>query len=152
MNGWVDRLFGIRRPMPGWTRWVLPLLPLGLLLALYLSAAYERREENPNDKLLPLPADFVKAAKLSFTENEFTGEIPMVEDLKSSLWIFSISFIAAVFVSLVVGLHVGAWSWANDMFDPILRFLSYLPPLALLPLVILFLGIGITAKTGWPQR
>ena len=46
-----------------------------------------------------------------------------------------------------VGLHVGAWTWANNMADPILRFFSYLPPLALLPLIMLFLGIGDLAKT-----
>lgn len=133
--------------MPPWCGWVLPIVPIAIALVLYLNAAHQRRAENPNDKLMPLPADFYKAVMASVTRNEFTEEIPLVEDLKSSLVIFSIGFGAAVLFSLVVGLHVGAWKWANLMFDPILRFLSYLPPLALLPLVLLFLGIGYTAKT-----
>ena len=37
---------------------------------------------------------------------------------------------AAVAVALVCGLHIGVWAWAQAMFDPILRFFSYLPPLA----------------------
>lgn len=140
-------VFRVRGNLPFWCRWVLPLVPLALVIALYLNAAAQRRAENPNDKLMPLPADFWKAVVASVTRNEFTEEIPIVEDLKSSLAIFSIGFGAAVTFSLVAGLHVGSWKWANMMFDPILRFLSYLPPLALLPLVLLFLGIGYTAKT-----
>jgi len=140
-------LWRVRGQIPLWTRWILPLLPLGLLLFFYMQAAEARRLDNPMDKLLPLPADFVAAAKASVLPNEFTGEIPIVADLKSSLAIYAVGFGSAVLFSLVFGLHVGAWPWAGNMFDPFLRFLSYLPPLALLPLVLLFLGIGATAKT-----
>lgn len=147
MPNFLSRLVATRAPLPGWTRWVLPLLPLLLLGVLYLNAANARRAANPNDKLMPLPADFVAAAKASVTENEFTEEVPIVADLKASLRIFAIGFGSAVVVALVLGLHIGAWTWANHMFDPHLRFLSYLPPLALLPLVLLFLGIGDLART-----
>ena len=147
MTGFFSALTRIRGGLPGWCQWVFPLVPLVVVGTLYFNAAVERREENPNDKLMPLPADFVKAVRVSLTRNEFTDEIPLVADLSSSLRIFGIGFGAAVLFSLVAGLHIGAWRWANAMFDPFLRFLSYLPPLALLPLVLLFLGIGDTAKT-----
>src|SRR5688500_1858800 len=102
-------IFRIRGSMPSWCGWVLPIVPIAIALALYLNAAQQRRAENPSDKLMPLPADFYKAVVASVTLNEFTEEIPLVEDLKSSLLIFSIGFGAAVVFSLVVGLHVGAW-------------------------------------------
>ena len=87
---------------------MLPLVPLVLVVcALYLNAAAQRRAENPNDKLMPLPADFWKAVVASVTPNEFTEEIPIVEDLKSSLAIFSIGFGAAVTFSLCRGASCG---------------------------------------------
>ena len=147
MSGLFSALTRIRGGLPRWCRWVLPLVPLAIVGALYFQAAVERRAANPNDKLMPLPADFVKAVRASVTPNEFTDEIPLLSDLGASLRIFAIGFGAAVVFSLFAGLHIGAWRWANAMFDPFLRFLSYLPPLALLPLVLLFLGIGDTAKT-----
>lgn len=143
----MSAIFRVRGTLPGWCRWVLPIIPLAIALGLYLQAANERRAENPSDKLMPLPADMWKAVVASVTPDEFSGEIPIVNDLKASLTIFTIGFGSAVLFSLVAGLHIGAWKWANLMFDPLLRFLSYLPPLALLPLVLLFLGIGMLAKT-----
>src|SRR4051812_6710263 len=100
-------LTSVRSALPEYCRWVLPIVPIVVLLVLYLTAAMERHRENPNDRLLPLPADFAKAAVLSVTANEFTEEIPLVEDLKSSLRIFAIGFGSAIVVSLVVGLHLG---------------------------------------------
>lgn len=136
----------VRSSLPEWARWVLPILPLIVMAALYLHAADNRRRENPNDKLLPLPSDLGRAAAVAVTADEFTEKIPLVNDLRASLRIYLLGFGSAVAVALVCGLHLGVWRWAHGMFDPILRFLSYLPPLALLPLVMLFLGIGDLAK------
>jgi NitT/TauT family transport system permease protein len=143
----LRRLTQVRSSLPSWSRWILPIFPLIMLSALYLHCATERRRENPGDKLLPLPVDFGRAAVVATSRDEFTDTVPIVEDLRSSLTIYALGFGSAVVVALVVGLHVGTWSWAHAMFDPILRFFSYLPPLALLPLVMLFLGIGDLAKT-----
>jgi NitT/TauT family transport system permease protein len=142
----IRYLTQVRSSLPEWTKWVLPILPLGVLAALYLHSAGERRRENPDDKLLPLPADLGRAAVVAISRDEFTEKIPIVEDLRTSLRIYALGFGSAVTVALVCGLHIGVWSWAHGMFDPMLRFFSYLPPLALLPLVMLFLGIGDLAK------
>ena len=143
----LQHLTQVRAPLPEWMRWALPILPLALLAVLYLHSAGERRRENPNDKLLPLPRDIAQAAAVAFTADEFSEKVPMLEDLRTSLRIYVLGFGSAVVVALVCGLHLGTWSWAHGMFDPMLRFFSYLPPLALLPLVMLFLGIGDLAKT-----
>ena len=143
----LRHLTQVRSSLPEWTRWVLPIVPLVVLAWLYLDAAHARRRENPGDKLLPLPADLAHSAVVAFSRDEFSETIPIVEDLRTSLKIYALGFGSAVAVALVCGLHIGVWSWANGMFDPMLRFFSYLPPLALLPLVMLFLGIGDLAKT-----
>jgi NitT/TauT family transport system permease protein len=143
----IRHLTQVRSSLPAWTQWLLPIVPLIVLTVLYLHCANARRQENPGDKLLPLPSDLGRAAVVAFSRDEFTEKVPMVEDLRASLAIYGVGFGAAVGVALVLGLHIGTWSWAHGMFDPILRFFSYLPPLALLPLVMLFLGIGDLAKT-----
>jgi NitT/TauT family transport system permease protein len=116
------------------------------MLASYLAVANLRRAENPRDKLMPLPADFAAAARRAVTANEFTEKVPLWEDLKSSLRLYAMGFALAVAVALVAGLHAGAWTWMHAMLDPLLKILSYLPPISLLPLVLLFLGVGDTAK------
>lgn len=129
-----------------WLRRALPLLPLAVVLWVYLHAAHVRRAENPRDKLMPLPSDVAEAVSRACTTGEFSETVPIVEDLKSSLRLFGLGFGAAVVFSLAVGLPIGFWGWANATFDPLLRLLSYLPPITLLPLVMLTLGIGDLAK------
>jgi taurine transport system permease protein len=57
---------------------------------------------------------------------------------------------AALFASIVVGLPVGlaiaSSRIGKGIFDPIVEFLRPLPPLAYLPLIIIWVGIGETSK------
>lgn len=143
----MAKLFEIRRIISPQLTFILPLIPLVLAAIFYLSLANARRIENPKDKLLPLPEDFIQAAKFVCTVDEFKGTIPIVEDLKSSLRLLILSFGSAVLFSLIVGLHLGSWPWARAMFNPFITLLSYLPPIALMPVIIIVLGIGDLAKS-----
>lgn len=124
-----------------------PLIPLLAFCLLYANALQERRKDNPNDKLLPTPAEIASAAKYSITENEFTYEIPLVEDLKSSLSLFAFGYLSAVLAALLTGLSVGYWNRWNSMWDPWLKAISYVPPMSLLALIFLTFGIGTLAKS-----
>ena len=54
-------------------------------------------------------------------------------------------FFGAV-VGIPIGFAMGLSSFARGLFDPIVEFMRPIPPLALIPLVILWLGIDETAK------
>jgi len=127
-------------------RFLFPLLPLIVVLLFYQNALHRRRAANPGDRLLPAAHEIWDAAKLSCTENEFTDEVPLKEDILASLKLFGMGYGAAVACALIAGLLVGYFKWVNSMFDPWLRAASYLPPMSLLALVFLGLGIGAEAK------
>jgi len=124
-----------------------PLIPLLVCGIFYAHALGVRREANPNDKLLPTPGEVWDAAKHSIQQDEFTYEIPLVEDVKSSLALFAYGYISAVVLALVTGLSVGYWKRANAMWEPWLKAISYIPPMSLLALIFLSFGIGAVAKS-----
>jgi taurine transport system permease protein len=68
------------------------------------------------------------------------------EHLLASLGrIFSAAVIAAA-TAIPLGLAMGLSRWAKGLADPIIEFYWPLPPLAYLPLMIIWLGIGETSK------
>lgn len=56
------------------------------------------------------------------------------------------AFALAVVTAIPIGILMGVNRVARGLFDPIIEFYRPLPPLAYLPLVIIWLGIGETSK------
>ena len=56
------------------------------------------------------------------------------------------ALVAALLVGVPVGLAVGISTVGRGIFDPLLEFLRPIPPLAYLPLVIIWFGIGEPSK------
>lgn len=52
----------------------------------------------------------------------------------------------ALMLGVPAGLAIGTSRWGKGILDPIVEFLRPLPPLAYLPLVIIWLGIGEASK------
>ncbi|OCP34977.1 ABC transporter permease subunit [Ensifer sp. LC163] len=52
----------------------------------------------------------------------------------------------ALILGVPAGLSIGTSRWGKGILDPIVEFLRPLPPLAYLPLVIIWLGIGEASK------
>jgi NitT/TauT family transport system permease protein len=129
------------------SKWLLPLIPLLILSLAYGKIVNDRRAANPNDRLLPTPTEVWKAAVYSVTEDEFTYEIPLKEDITASLKLFAYGYLTAVALALVTGLAIGYWKPVCEMWEPWLKAMSYVPPMSLLTLIFLSLGIGTLAKS-----
>ena len=56
------------------------------------------------------------------------------------------ALIAAILIGVPVGLAIGISTIGRGIFDPLLEFLRPIPPLAYLPLVIIWFGIGEPSK------
>jgi len=56
------------------------------------------------------------------------------------------AFVLAVAIGIPTGLAMGVSRIARGIFDPIIEFYRPLPPLAYLPLMIIWFGIGETSK------
>ena len=55
-------------------------------------------------------------------------------------------FICGAVVGIPLGYAMGLSNWFRGWFDPIVEFMRPVPPLALIPLVIIWAGIGETGK------
>ena len=93
---------------------------------------------------LPTPTEVVTAAVAIFQDGY--ANATLFEHVGASLLrIFTAAAIAIV-LGTPIGLLMGLSKWAKGVFDTPIEFYWPLPPLAYLPLMIIWLGIGETSK------
>ena len=68
------------------------------------------------------------------------------EHLGFSLFRVVVGFVLGAIVGIPLGYAMGLSNWFRGWFDPIVEFMRPVPPLALIPLVIIWAGIGETGK------
>jgi taurine transport system permease protein len=68
------------------------------------------------------------------------------EHLGYSLFRVIVGFVCGALVGIPLGYAMGLSNWFRGWFDPIVEFMRPVPPLALIPLVIIWAGIGETGK------
>ena len=68
------------------------------------------------------------------------------DHLGSSLWRVVLGFFLGSIVGIPLGYAMGLSNWFRGWFDPIVEFMRPVPPLALIPLVIIWFGIGEEGK------
>lgn len=128
-------------------RWLLGLLPFVLLVAVYLWASHLRLAENPQDKLLPSLAQMIEAMRqLIFAPDPRTGDYVFWSDTWASLRRLAIGVLAAALAGLVTGVNMGMHRAAKESFGPFLTFVSLVPPLSILPILFITLGVEEFAK------
>lgn len=71
---------------------------------------------------------------------------PLTEHIMMSLFRVISAFVLAALIGIPVGLAMGLSPAIRSMLDPFIEFYRPLPPLAYLPLVIIWFGIGETSK------
>jgi ABC-type nitrate/sulfonate/bicarbonate transport system permease component len=69
------------------------------------------------------------------------------DDVIPSLGRLAAGYFGAVALGLVIGIPIGLSRTLRNMLEPVLEFLRAIPPPALVPILILFAGIGDTMKT-----
>ena len=128
----------------GAARWRARLLPalLPALLPVTILVAWEfaSRLGWLSSRVLPEPWAVVKA----FWTLALSGE--MWQHVATSTWRALSGFAIGGGLALVLGLLTGSLRSAETLLDSTLQMLRNIPPLALIPLVILWFGIDETAK------
>jgi taurine transport system permease protein len=113
---------------------------LGLLALWWLAA----RLELVSPVFLPGPdAVLDRAFRIA---SEGYVDATLAQHLWASLQRIVWAFLAAVAVGVPVGLAMGLSPIGRGLFDPITEFIRPIPPLAYLPLVVIWCGIGESAK------
>lgn len=128
-------------------RVLLAALPFAILGVGYLAGSALRLAENPADKLLPSPAAMARMVEvMAFTPDKRTGDYLFWTDTAASLFRLWAGLAVATVIALVVGLLNGVLPIARAMLAPVVAFLSMVPPLALLPVLFIMLGLGEVSK------
>ena len=70
----------------------------------------------------------------------------LLEHVGWSLFRVIAGFVAGALVGIPLGYAMGLSNWFRGWFDPIVEFMRPVPPLALIPLVIIWAGIGEMGK------
>lgn len=113
------------------------LLPIVAFVALWEGVS---RLELVNPLLFPPPS------KVWYALREWAGSGELVADIKASYIRMLAGFAVGGAVGVVVGLGTGRSRSIRAVLSPIVQLLRPLPPVAIIPLVIVWLGIGDTAK------
>ncbi|WP_299728944.1 ABC transporter permease subunit [uncultured Endozoicomonas sp.] len=93
---------------------------------------------------LPSPVDVILRMG-DLASDGFAGA-SLTEHMTASLGrVFGAFFLAAL-TAIPVGIMIGCNVWFRGIFDPIIEFYRPLPPLAYLPLIIIWLGIDEASK------
>lgn len=93
---------------------------------------------------LPAPEDVVTRV-VEIAKEGFRGST-LWEHLGYSLFRVVVGFFFGALVGIPLGYAMGLSDWFRGWFDPIVEFMRPVPPLALIPLVIIWAGIGETGK------
>lgn len=138
---WVNRQ--VRRS----DRILLGTLPILLLVLLYLFMAAQRHSANPADKILPLPGGMAQGmSALLFQPDQLSGQLLFWADTLASLQRLGIGLGIATLAALMVGLVLGVLPPVRATLGPLVTAIAVIPPIALLPILFIALGLGEMAK------
>jgi len=128
-------------------RVLLGALPFGLLLLAYVIGSELRLADNPRDKLLPGLGTMAEALQhYAFTMDARTGGYLMWQDTIASLSRLLTGLAISTLIALIFGICLGFVPVAGAALGPFVAAASLVPPLALLPILFIALGLGETSK------
>jgi NitT/TauT family transport system permease protein len=129
------------------TQLVLMLAPFALLALCYALGSSARLAENPSDKLLPALATLADAIdRMAFQPDVRTGELLLWTDTWASLGRLVSALGISTAIALVVGMAIGMYPYIRALLAPFFAAVSMVPPLALLPILFIVMGLGETSK------
>ncbi len=135
-----------RRPVPGAAR-LLALLPFAAVLLAYVISSALRLAENPADKLLPAFSSFAAAIdRMAFTADPRTGDVLLWLDTFASLRRLFAGLAISTMVAVVLGIAIGLLPYLRATLGGFVTAFSMAPPLALLPILFITVGLGEAAK------
>jgi taurine transport system permease protein len=96
------------------------------------------------DLFLPSPGEVLAAFRLVMTQGY--ADATLQQHLAASLARIGGALVLAIVTAVPVGLAMGLYPTARGLLDPIIELYRPLPPLAYLPLIVIWCGIGEESK------
>jgi len=113
---------------------VMLALPAALIATWWFTSAGSQNFYFP-----PLQTILGTFARLWFSSQAIPNVLPSLARL-------SVGYLAAAFLGIAIGIPVGASRNLRNVLEPVLEFLRAIPPPVLVPVLILFAGLGNEMK------
>jgi len=133
------------RPRGG-ARLILGLVPILTVVLVYVAASAARHAANPTDKILPSLGAMAQQVQVMAQVDPQTGQVPLVADTVASLERLGAGLGLATAATLVLGLAIGLLPVARAVLGPLLSGVAVVPPIAILPILFILMGLGETSK------
>ena len=111
-----------------------------LLAAVVIFGSWELYGQLGNPLIMPPPS----AVLLGLIEITFGGPLPGA--LATSLQLLFLGFLTALVLGTLLGILIGRYPLANRTLGPFLNALYATPDIALLPLILLWFGFGMSGR------
>ena len=133
----LKHLFAFRHPLPHRTELALGVFGFVLFLAIWHITASSRviRPE-----FLPTPFAVAQTFVRLFTERDFASDIVISV---GRVWF---AFLLSVVVAVPLGLFMSTYRAIGAILEPSVDFVRYLPVPALVPLLVIWFGVGQNSK------
>jgi NitT/TauT family transport system permease protein len=125
----------------------LGVLPFIALLVLYVIASHLRLVENPDDKLLPSLGKIASTFhSYAFEEDQRSGQVLFWADTWASLKRIGSALLISATLGVILAVAIGVVPRIRALLSPLLSTVAMIPPLAILPVLFIVLGLEETAK------
>jgi NitT/TauT family transport system permease protein len=125
----------------------LGVLPFVALLLLYVMASHVRLAENPDDKLLPSLGTIASTFhSYAFEEDTRSGRVLFWADTWASIKRIGSALVISATLGMLLAVCIGVIPRARALLSPLLGTIAMIPPLAILPVLFIVLGLEETAK------
>lgn len=130
----------LREPLPQKWQWFIGAGSIILLLGSYTYLAEAQHRINPLDTTIPMWGQLGDGVKTIFEINERTGTRMIVEDLLATGYRMLLGLSCAVFIAVILGMHMGCFSVLESFCILPLTMLAQLVPTAMLPIFFAIFG------------
>jgi NitT/TauT family transport system permease protein len=127
------------------TRFMLSILFFVVAIMAYLLVSYYRHIENPQDNVMPTPAQMFDGLQRTAFERDRNGDLRLWVDTAASAQRFGIA-IAVLFLAVPLGVGMGLFPYVEALFYRFLVFFDKLPALSVLPILFIIFGLGELSK------
>jgi NitT/TauT family transport system permease protein len=129
--------WAIRAPISSRRYWLLALVGLLLPLGLWWGVA---ALELMDKVFMPSPVDVARRLVTWATEDELLGDVSISVYRVVAGWALS------AVIAVPLGLMIGTWRPVQALLEPLTDFIRYMPAVAFIPLVMLWIGIEESSK------
>lgn len=128
-------------------RLIFGAVPFALLVVAYAIGSHFRRQDNPDDKLLPsLRAIGESFWQMATTPDQRSGDLLLWTDTAQSLARLGGGILIAAAISLSLGIMIGYLPRARATLAPFVAAISLIPPITVLPILFIIFGLGELSK------